>query len=108
MSLIVTRPPKKVPAPLCKYAWVQDGAGYRLNSPVLATLTPLNDIGVWRMAAKIEGRWHTGTRQGLEEAFKALDGLLAKKAKPVWLETNVRAVIEPWMGDIKFGVDKNP
>jgi len=107
VSLIVTRPAKKQPEPLCKWAWVQAGTGYRLEAAhVLATLKPLNDIGDWRMALKYRGKWHTGIRQGLEQAFKAIDGLLAKKSKAVWLETNVHAVIEPWMGDLNFDVDK--
>lgn len=57
------------------------------------------------MAFRYRGKWRHGTRVSLEEAFKAIDGLLAKKSKAVWLDTNVHVVIEPWMGDLNF-VDK--
>jgi hypothetical protein len=104
--IVVTKPPKKQPTPLCKWSWEKDGEGYRLVTDVLlATIKPLNDIE-WRVAVKFGGKWHTGIRNSLEEAFRATDGLIAKKSKVTWLDTNVHVVIEPWMGDLNFDLDK--
>jgi hypothetical protein len=102
--MILTAPPKKEPAPLMKWAWVLADAGYRLKSPeVLATLKPVNDKE-WSMSAKIVGKWYTGTRPSLEEAFKVLDQVIHREAIETWLNTNVHAVVEPWMGDLE-GLD---
>jgi hypothetical protein len=101
MSIVLTRPPKKEPTPLMKWAWVLADAGYRLKTPeVLATLKPVNDKE-WGMSAKIVGRWYTGSRPSLEEAFKVLDRAIHQHAIHTWLNTDVHAVIDPWMGNLE-------
>ncbi len=76
--------------------WRQEGAAWVLKpgGSVEARLAP--EGARWGMRLAVLGKTFYGTRDTMEEAFKALDGLLYQEAKKVWLKSNCTAVIAPW------------
>jgi hypothetical protein len=50
----------------------------------------------WEMLLRAHGQRYKGTRPTLEDAYKALDDLMFKVAKPYWLKQDAHAVIMPW------------
>ena len=83
--------------PAALYAWQQTfdgGYSFMPDATVQATLTPYG--GTWVMLVHANGKNYTGTRDTLEDAYKATANLLYKVARPYWLAMDARLVSEPW------------
>jgi hypothetical protein len=82
-----------------RVVWKKVGNSYVFKGPdVFASLKPENNV--WKMLIVIDKQRYTGERPTLEEAFKVTDKLIFQKAKQAWLNSDCKAVIAPWQGDL--------
>jgi hypothetical protein len=94
------KPPRKIRMDSIpdRPTWVAIENGYKLETTNLyATLI---FVDKWQISAIIKKQKYTGTRDTLEEAFKALDRLISKYMREIWVIIDCRAVMSPWMGDL--------
>ena len=101
MSIIVKEPAKKAKASPYTYAWVKDANGRFILEVGVDTFYIWEQAGFWHATAHIAGQSYHSERPTLEEAAKAVDRLLYKKFPRVWTQTDARAIIRPWAGNIE-------
>ena len=90
-----------------QFAWVQRGDGFALDLPDEQGIRLQKQLDKWVAFAILNSKKIKAERPTLEEAFKAVDRFYYTEAKDWWLKTNIRAVIEPWMGDLNFDTKSN-
>jgi len=103
MSIIVKEPEKKKPTPWAKYTWVkasENNYTLRVAEGFLARIYA--DEGLWRTAIKTSAGIVRDTHFTLEDAAKFADRKLYKALPKVWTQTDVRAIISLWKGDLTF------
>jgi hypothetical protein len=100
MSLIVKEPAKKAKASPYTYAWVMADTGLLSLTFDENEMCLYEEAGLWIATATIDGKRYRAARQSLEDAAKAADRLLYKKFPHVWTQTDARAIISPWKGDL--------
>lgn len=88
-----------------QYVWEKSKHGYQLCDPntgtLIAEIRHYNDV--FKINFQSGSKLYRGIRPTLEQAFIDLDRLIYQKEKDIWLRTNVKAVIQPWMGNLNFG-----
>lgn len=84
------------------YAWTYEGEKYRLVIPPhtgVRIWTPGD--GSWIMQAWFdEGKRYAGYRDTLEEAFRAVCGLLHKHHRNIFWRIDTHVVVDNWRGEL--------
>ena len=61
---------------------------------------PKYDGAVWRMQATFNGKRYVGERATLEEAFRAVCGLLHKHHQDIFWRIDTHVVVDNWRGEL--------
>lgn len=82
------------------YLWKRLLNSYSFNPSEACNIVLTEMNGKWTMKAVINRKTYVGTRDTLEDAFKATAHLMFKKAKDYWLRMDARIVTAPWAHDL--------
>ena len=104
-GLVISKPVKPPAASDYLYAWekMKGEQAYKLNIPPASRLqlwNPKYDGAVWKMHAELGGKKYTGERDTLEEAFRAVCGLLHKYHKDIFWRIDTHVVVDNWRGEL--------
>lgn len=96
--------PKKADSPGCMFFWrqVRDGEYWVLQLPEGQSIGIRKELDKFVVSVTLKDKKMRGVRDTLEQAFKAADRIYYDTYKDWWLKTDVREVIEPWMGDLNL------
>jgi hypothetical protein len=100
MSLIIKKPEPKPKQSPYKYAWTRVDNGPMNLVFDDSEMSIWEENGEWIAAATLGGKKYRTSRDTLEGAAKAADRLLYKNFPHVWTQTDARAIINPWKGDL--------